>query len=90
MYEDDQEANMSFKRRASYQLFTKGKYAALQQWSKAGKQSAYLHLQFFLEQINWVYKMNHKYLASFIRVVNKSKTFPIPNRSGYQKDTCDT
>ena len=88
MYEDDQEANMSFKRRASYQLFTKGKYAALQQWGKAWKQSAYLHLQFFLEQINWVYQVNHEYLAYFIQQgqwilrsnVNKSKTFPIPNR----------
>ena len=59
---------MSFKRRALYQLFTKGKYSALQQWSKTSKQSAYLHLHFFLEQINWVYKVNHEYLASFIRV----------------------
>ena len=78
MYEDDQEANMSFKRRGLYQLFTKGKYSKLRQWNKASTQSAYLHLQFFLEQINWVYKVNHEYLA-------------FPNRhKDRQKDIWDT
>ena len=35
MFKDDQRANMSFKRRAPYQLLTKGKYVTLKQRSKS-------------------------------------------------------